>query len=168
MYAFMYARIGSRDTYDDDDNDGGESISHSTVGSHDSFDSDFDNDVNRGPMLNQFDMLGETLEEEYKDSGMDMPESLRNIIGTFDGAPVVVQTGSGIKIVAEIPKVSIDVNMSDLIRFVHVFLSSPELRSYLGARNEKESEELDELLAFIKVCLHNILCGVELYNSCII
>lgn len=95
--------------------------------------------------------------EEYKDSGLDMPESLRNIIGTFDGAPVVVQTGSGIKIVAEIPKVNVNISMVDLIRFVNVLLASPELRVYLGARNQNEEEELDELLAFIKVqiYLHN-------------
>jgi hypothetical protein len=100
--------------------------------------------------MNQMDLLEDML-EEYQDSGVDMPESLRNIIGTFDGAPVVVQTGSGIKIVAEVPKVNVDISMVDLIRFINVLLASPELRMYLGARNASEEEELDEILAFIKV-----------------
>ncbi len=40
--------------------------------------------------------------EEFKDSGVDVPLDERNVIGQEDGSPVVVQTGSGIKILAQV------------------------------------------------------------------
>lgn len=41
-------------------------------------------------------------EEEFKNSGVDVPEDHRNVIGEADGSPVVVQTGSGIKVLVEV------------------------------------------------------------------
>lgn len=40
--------------------------------------------------------------EEFKNSGVDVPEHSRNVIGDADGSPVVVQTGTGIKVLVEV------------------------------------------------------------------
>lgn len=42
--------------------------------------------------------------DEYKNSGLDVPEYRRNVIGEADGSPVVVQTGTGIKVLVEVLK----------------------------------------------------------------
>ena len=38
----------------------------------------------------------------FQNSGIDVPENRRNVIGTADGSPVVVQTGTGIKVSIEV------------------------------------------------------------------
>ena len=44
----------------------------------------------------------ELFPNDFKNSGVDVPENLRNVIGVADGSPVVVQTGTGIKVLVEV------------------------------------------------------------------
>jgi hypothetical protein len=87
--------------------------------------------------------------EEFKNSGVDVAESQRNVIGDADGSPVVVQTGTGIKVLVEVPRVDVRVGIADFLRFVNRLMNSAELKAYLGAEDDAD-DEFDELIAFIR------------------
>lgn len=89
--------------------------------------------------------------DDFKNSGVDVPEYRRNVIGEADGSPVVVQTGTGIKVLMEVPRVDIRVGIADMLRFINRFMGSPELKAWLGARDEGEEGNFEELIAFVKV-----------------
>lgn len=94
---------------------------------------------------------GESKKDHFRNSGLDVPEYRRNVIGDADGSPVVVQTGTGIKVLVEVPRVDVRVDIADFLRFINRFMGSAELKAYLGARNEDEEGDFDELIAFVKV-----------------
>ena len=43
------------------------------------------------------------------------------------------------------------VNLAETIRMAEALMNSPELQTFLGAQNEDEVQDLDELVALIKV-----------------
>ncbi len=49
------------------------------------------------------------------------------------------------------------VNLADTIRMAEELMNSPELQTFLGAQNEDEVQDLDELVALIKVRLFDAL-----------
>ena len=99
---------------------------------------------------------GESKKDYFRNSGIDVPEYRRNVIGDADGSPVVVQTGTDIKVLVEVPRVDIRVDIADFLRFINRFMGSAELKAYLGARNKDEEGDFDELIAFVKVKTHQL------------